>query len=185
MAAINRRKPAKPSKAKKQTARKQQVSKRNQPEKRFPFLAVFAALLLMAFIGYIIFAVDKPSQTPTPGVAKKQTLRKEEQLPEKPQPIWEYEDTLKTKEVEVDIPVEKKPTRPYQMQCGSFRKQGDAESLKARIAFQGLNSEIRKTNNGNWYRVILGPYERKRLAEKARHKLQRARINGCKIWYWR
>ena len=179
MTTINRRKP---TKANKQTARKRQVSKRNQPKKGFPFLATFAALLLMGFLGYFIFAVDKPE---TPVVSKKQSLKKEEQLPEKPQPKWEYENVLKTKEVEVDIPVEKKPTRPYQMQCGSFRKQGDAESLKARIAFQGLNSEVRKTNNGSWYRVILGPYERKRLAEKDRHKLQRARINGCQIWYWR
>lgn len=179
MATINRRKPTKRNK---QSSRKSPVSKRNQPKKGFPFLATFAALLLMGFIGYFIFAVDKP-KAPTAAVSSKTTQKKEEQLPEKPQPKWEYEDTLKTKEVEVDIPVVEKPTRPYQMQCGSFRRQDDAESLKARIAFQGLNSQVRKT--GNWYRVILGPYERKRLAEKERHKLQRAKINGCQIWYWR
>lgn len=184
MAPINRRKPTKSKTAAKKTARKRQVSKRNQPKKGFPFLATFAALLLMGFIGYFVFAVDKPAETPVV-VSKKPTLKKEEQLPEKPQPKWEYENVLKTKEVEVDIPVEKKPTRPYQMQCGSFRRLADAQSLKARIAFQGLNSEVRKTNSGKWYRVILGPYERKRLAEKERHKLQRARINGCQIWYWR
>jgi cell division protein FtsN len=172
-----RRKPAK------RTVRKGQAGKRNQPKKGFPFMAVFTALLLMGFIGYFIFAVDKPAETAA--VSKKQTVKKEEQLPEKPQPKWEYENTLKTKEVEVDIPVETKPPRPYQMQCGSFRKQMDAETLKARIAFQGLNSEVRETNGGKWYRVVLGPYERKRLAEKDRHKLQRAKINGCQIWYWR
>ena len=181
MAPVNRRKATNSSKKKKPTTRKRQVSKRNQTKKDFPFLALFTALLLMGFIGYFIFAVDKPPETAVAN--KKPAPRKEEQLPEKPQPQWEYEDTLKNKEIEVDIPAEKKPTRPYQMQCGSFRRQGDAESLKARIAFQGLNSQVRKT--GNWYRVILGPYERKRLAEKARHKLQRAKINGCQIWYWR
>ncbi|MCW8995834.1 MAG: SPOR domain-containing protein [Psychromonas sp.] len=180
MAPINKRKTAEAGKRKAPTTRKRQVSKRNQPKKGFPFLALSAALLLMGFIGYFIFAVDKPA---TPVVIKKQTVKKEEQLPEKPQPKWEYEQTLKTKEVEVDIPAEKKSSRPYQMQCGSFRHQGDAESLKARIAFQGLNSQVKKT--GNWYRVILGPYERKRVAEKNRHKLQRAKINGCQIWYWR
>ena len=108
---------------------------------------------------------------------------KEEVLPEKPQPKWDYVDALKTKEVEVDIPEEKKPSKPYQMQCGSFRNKSDAESLKATIAFQGLESTVKKT--GNWYRVILGPYDRKRLAEKQRHILQRAKINGCAIWLWR
>ncbi len=136
----------------------------------------------MGFIAYFIFAVDKPAEKPVE-VSKKPSVKKEEQLPEKPQPKWEYESVLKTKEVEVDIPVAEKPTRPYQMQCGSFRSQADAESLKARIAFQGLNSQVRHT--GNWYRVILGPYQRKRLAERERHKLQRAKINGCQIWYWR
>ncbi len=180
MATINRRKATKTSKP---TARKRPVNKRNQAKKGFPFVATFTAFLLMGFIAYFIFAVDKPAQAPV--AAKKPTLKKEEQLPEKPQPKWEYENVLKTKEVEVDIPVAETPTRPYQMQCGSFRQQADAESLKALIAFQGLNSEVRRTNNGNWYRVILGPYERKRLAEKDRHKLQRAKINGCQIWYWR
>ena len=32
--------------------------------------------------------------------------------------------------------------------------------------------------------AIIGPYESKRLAEKQRHTLQRAKINGCKIWLW-
>jgi len=177
MAPINKRKKAKSSK---KPTRKSQVGRRNQPKKGFPFLAVFAALLLVGFISYFIFSVDKPEPQV---VTHKQTPKKEEQLPEKPEAKWEYESILKTKEVEVDIPVESKATRPYQMQCGSFRRQKDAESLKARIAFQGLTSEVRKT--GDWFRVILGPYDRKRLAEKQRHILQRAKINGCQIWYWR
>ncbi|WP_028864618.1 SPOR domain-containing protein [Psychromonas aquimarina] len=180
MAVVNRRKPARSAKTNKKAPRKRPVSKRNSPKKGFPFLASFAALLLIAFIGYFIFAVEKPEPA---AVIKKQHVKKEEVLPEKPQPQWEYEDALKEKEVVVDIPAAKKATDPYQMQCGSFRRKEDAESLKAQIAFQGLNSQVKKT--GNWYRVILGPYERKRVAEKERHKLQRARINGCQIWFWR
>jgi len=176
MAPNNRRKATKPKRA----AAKRPVSKRHRPKKGFPFLAVIAALLLAGLIGYFMFAVEKPKPVT---VVQKVQHKKEEHLPEKPQPNWEYEDALKTREIEVDIPAEKAQQRSYQMQCGSFRKQGDAESLKARIAFQGLNSQVRKT--GNWYRVILGPYERKRLAEKQRHKLQRANINGCQIWLWR
>ncbi|WP_022940527.1 SPOR domain-containing protein [Psychromonas hadalis] len=164
--------------------RKERRSAPKRPQKKtkqgFPFLAFTIALSLVAFIGYFIFAVDKPEAVQK---VKKQTIKKEEALPEKPQPKWQYEKSLPSKKVEVDIPEEKKNTRPYQMQCGSFRKQKDAETLKARIAFQGLNSTVKKT--GSWYRVILGPYDRKRVAEKERHKLQRAKINGCQIWYWR
>ena len=177
MAPVNKSKIAKP---KKRITRKRPVRKKNQPKKGIPFLAVFAILLLTAFLGYFMFAVEKPEKQV---IVHKEAPKKEEELPEKPQPQWEYENLLKTNQVEVDIPVVTKPTRPYQMQCGSFRKKNDAESLKVRIAFQGLISEVRKT--GSWYRVILGPYERKRPAEKDRHKLQRAKINGCQIWLWR
>ena len=179
MAPVNKRKPAS---TKKQPARRSQAGKRNQPKKGFPFVALFGAVLLMGFIGYFMFAVDKPKETPKV-VETQAPVKSEDQLPEKPQPKWEYESTLKNKEVIVDIPEQTKSTRPYQMQCGSFRNKKDAESLKAKIAFQGLNSIVKHT--GNWYRVILGPYERKRVAEKERHKLQRAKINGCQIWYWR
>ena len=178
MANMNRRKAGNTNK---KSVRRNPVSKRNQPKKGFPFLAVAIALLLIGFICYFIFAVEKPA--PALSVKKKEQINKEELLPEKPLPQWEYEGMLKDKEVLVDIPEEKRATTPYQMQCGSFRKKEDAESLKAQIAFQGLNSLVKKT--GDWYRVILGPYERKRVAEKERHKLQRARINGCQIWLWR
>jgi cell division protein FtsN len=175
MATENKRKPAKPAKS--AAARKRTAVKKTAT---IPYLAILAVVLITGFIGFFMFGVEKPS---APQRVNKPVQKKEEVLPEKPQPKWEYENTLKTKKITVDIPETKKETRPYQMQCASFRAQGDAESLKAKIAFQGLNSEVRKT--GDWYRVILGPYERKRLAEKHRHKLQRAKINGCQIWFWR
>jgi cell division protein FtsN len=165
----------------KKSATRRAAPKRPKKDKQgFPFIAVSIALTLTIFIGYFILAVEKPAPL---APIKKTALKKEELLPEKPQPKWQYEQSLPSKEVIVEIPEEKKNTLPYQMQCGSFRKKSDAESLKAKIAFQGLNSTVKKT--GSWYRVILGPYDRKRLAEKERHKLQRARINGCKIWSWR
>lgn len=174
MAKVTRRKPVKRGTRKRQTNR--------QPNKQgFPYIASCVALLLIAFIGYFVFAVDKPVIKNTPN--KPATVNNEEMLPIMPEPQWDYVDILRTKEVTVDIPEEEKLSTPYQMQCGSFRHKGDAESLKAKIAFQGLTSHVKKT--GNWYRVILGPYERKRLAEKQRHQLQRAKINGCQIWFWR
>jgi cell division protein FtsN len=179
MAPPSRRKKSAPAKKTRRAAPKRPSKKAKA--QGFPFLAVGIAIILTAFLGYFMFAVDKPP--PVVDVVNKQPVKKEEPLPEKPQPKWQYEKSLPSKEVIVEIPEVEENTRPYQMQCGSFRQQGDAESLKARIAFQGLNSTVKKT--GSWYRVILGPYDRKRTAEKERHKLQRAKINGCQIWYWR
>jgi len=179
MAPPSRRKKSAPTKKTRRAAPKRPAKKGKQ--QGFPFLAVSIAVILCAFIGYFMFAVEKPA--PVVEVVQKQPIKKEESLPEKPQPKWQYEKSLPSKEVVVDIPEVEENTRPYLMQCGSFKREQDAETLKAQIAFKGgLSSTIRHT--GSWYRVVLGPYERKRLAERDRHKLQRAKINGCQIWYW-
>jgi len=181
MPTVNGRKPPKTGSPKKRVTRKRAAVKNKGSLKGVPYLAVLGALLIIGFISYFVFWVEKP---PVAQVESKPARQEEKEvLPEKPQPVWEYESTLKTKKIDVDIPEKVLETRDYQMQCASFRNKGDAESLKAKIAFQGLNSQVKKT--GDWYRVILGPYERKRPAERDRHKLQRASINGCQIWFWR
>ena len=92
---------------------------------------------------------------------------------------------LKNKQVEEGhYEVEEKG--PYQMQCGSFRTLNQAETLKAKIAFVGIESQVRKTTgkNGTWYKVVLGPYSRKRAAEADKHRLKSNNINYCQIWLW-
>lgn len=71
----------------------------------------------------------------------------------------------------------------YQLQCASFRQESQANEMKAVIAFQGLEAQVRQVEGttGVWYKVALGPYERKRDAERKRHTLQNAGINGCQI----
>lgn len=161
---------------KKRTGR--QTARKGVPQKRgIPYIAIYLALLLIGFICYFVFAAP----TPKPVVRQKSSL-KEEVLPDMPEARWEYEKTLPLKQIEVEIPEKIKSTKRYQMQCGSFKHQKDAEKLKAQIAFQGLKSQVRHT--GNWFRVVLGPYERRRLAEKDNHKLKRSSINGCQIWGW-
>lgn len=107
-------------------------------------------------------------------------------LPELPKVKWTYVDQLKTKKVDVGK-YEVKEGGPYQMQCGSFRTKAQAETLKATIAFSGVESQIRKveSTSGVWYKVILGPYPLKRSAEKDKHQLSRNKINYCQIWSWR
>ena len=103
---------------------------------------------------------------------------------------FSFHDVLENKVVEV--PVEE--TRPankttsnksFIMQCGSFRKKASAESLRAQIALNGFEANIKPTieKSGNrWFRVTLGPYSSKRVAERERHQLERNNINNCQIW---
>lgn len=49
----------------------------------------------------------------------------------------------------------------YLVQAGSFQNKDDAEKLKAKLAFSGLEANIQTAEipgKGVWYRVRLGPY---------------------------
>ena len=85
--------------------------------------------------------------------------------------------------VEMPEPIEQSD-KEYVLQCGSFRKMDQADAMRARIILQGIEAKIKESNgkNGRWYRVVMGPYDRKRAAEKDRHTLQRAGFTTCRIW---
>ncbi|MGM0481548.1 MAG: SPOR domain-containing protein [Pseudomonadota bacterium] len=157
------------------------ASKRQQQP--VPWLIIVIAVVLIAAFTYGLVAINGSSEE----VAEQSVVQPPPQdlLPEKPTEQWQYIDELEAKQVEVDVP-EREAGPPKLMQCGSFRQRSDAERLKAQIAMVGLESQVRATegSNGLWYRVVLGPFETKRDAERDRHKLQRANIHGCAIWNW-
>ncbi|MBO2585123.1 SPOR domain-containing protein [Shewanella algae] len=177
----------KPRKPAKRSARKQP-----QPRQGFPVLLLVVVVAVVAGFGYFLWSLK--SSAPEAEVAQPQPQTKPvpqkkdpNALPPKPKEEWTYLKELENKQVEVDLPEESnKPSRPYQMQCGSFRVQSQADEMKAVIAFQGLEAQVRKVQgtSGVWYKVVLGPYDSKRDAERQRHVLQRAGLNGCMIWFW-
>ncbi len=145
-------------------------------------------IFFTAAFGYGLWKLNQtPAQPPIFEETKKAAPAKQEtDLPAPPQEKWDYMKELETKEVEVgEYEVTNKG--PYQMQCGSFKSREQAEVLKAKIAFAGITSQVRETKgkNGTWFKVILGPYERKRLAEKDKHLLKSNQVNYCQIWLWR
>ncbi len=126
--------------------------------------------------------VVKPAPKPDP----KPTTKPAVELPPKPQEEWQYKDILENKTIEVNEKQQSAPSRPYLMQCGAYRSAAQAEERKAMIAFQGLVAEIRVSEGekGEWHRVVLGPYDGKRDAERERNQLRRAGIEPCAIWFW-
>ncbi|WP_116474858.1 SPOR domain-containing protein [Zobellella maritima] len=154
---------------------------------KMPWLAVIFALFLAAGLGYLIYLVKGSAERPPADTGQTQAVPATiDPLDQKPVEKWRYIEQLENKEILVDVPEAKENTQPYLMQCGSFRSQSQAEQLKARIAFQGMESQVRRSDgsNGTWYRVILGPYQSKRKAEKDKHQLLRANVNHCAIWFW-
>ncbi len=143
------------------------------------------AALIGGFVYFLWFLNQQPaidtSAKPPAKVVKK------DELPAKPtEEPYQYIKELENKEVKVEVAEQQQSAGPYQMQCGSFRAQTQAETMKAQIAFVGFSSEIRRTegNNGVWYRVVLGPYDSKRQATADRNRLRQQGINTCQIWNW-
>lgn len=155
---------------------------------KFTLKLKLLVLLLLFCVGgfaYLLYVIkDKEPLPDTPQITEKTTVE-EDELPEPPKEKWGYVDDLKNPVVQGgEYTVEKKG--PYKMQCGSFKTREQAETLKAQIAFNGLTSQIKAVagSNGTWYKVYLGPYARKRNAEKNKNALKRNNIKGCEIWLW-
>ncbi len=149
-------------------------------------IAVIALLLVTAF-AYGLWALKNAPETTPPSVETPVVKEKKAKvLPKPPKEKWTYVKDLQNKEVEVG---EYKVTQggPYKLQCGSFKTSKRAEVLKANIAFAGLEANVRQTNgkNGTWYKVVLGPYSKKRQAEKDKNKLKKNSINTCQILPWK
>ncbi|MFT2089471.1 SPOR domain-containing protein [Paraglaciecola sp. 2405UD69-4] len=159
------------------------------PKASLPWLRIIITLSLLGLFAYFLWSIKgKAPDTEAEIDTSSQTQIAEngEALPEIPEEEWEFIKTLPEYTVEIEQQEQEQPIVKRLMQCGSFRKEHQAQELKAKIAFQGLEAQVRssKGSSGVWYRVILGPYDSKRLAEKDRHTLQRAKIIGCKIWNW-
>ena len=154
------------------------------PKPSLPWMRIVITLSLVAVFAYFLWSIKGTAPAPQKQPEPVTTSSQESNLPDIPEEEWEFIKTLPEYTVEVEVEEQAKSTVRYLMQCGSFKVKQQAEELKARIAFQGLEAQVRSQKDSQWYRVILGPYESKRHAESDRHQLQNAKINGCQVWNW-
>lgn len=190
--------------------KRQPVKKQKKPVQAVAWIkVVFAILVVCSFVLGLWYLKDTGStennngdpSSPSENISANQTSVQDanklvsddesiaienDPLPVLGEEEWEFIEGLPSYSVEVDVSEIEDSGRRYLMQCGSFRTQSQAEELKAKIAFQGLESQVlqSKGSKGIWFRVVLGPYENKRTAEKDRHALRSARVNRCQIWNW-
>jgi len=64
-------------------------------------------------------------------------------------------------------------TENYLLQVGSFKRAGDAEQMKARLALLGMTAKIQsvRVNGATWHRVRVGPVTGARQADELRSRL--------------
>ena len=133
---------------------------------------------------------NEPAAKPTSKVDKKVADSKYKPLKVDPQTEaeWSFHELLEEK---VDgTPTQPKTNGPataksYVMGCAAFGAQEKAETMKAQIAFAGLQAEVKPVTNkagARLFRVQLGPYANKTTAEADRRKLADAGITTCQIW---
>ena len=174
-------------------AKKTPAKKQTQQAKPLPWIRLVITLCLVVGFGYFLWVIkDKAADAiPDQTVAKTGTIQPHEfddneALPELQDEVYDYPHLFEGMEVVVENKQQTASEKQYLMQCGSFRQDYQAQEMRAKIALQGLEAMVKSSrgNNGLWYRVILGPYDFKRDAEKDRHALRRIKITTCRIWYW-
>ena len=156
------------------------------------FKVALAILVVSGFVAVLLYLKDAGSSSTGSALQNKQDdiarpiEDEKDTLPVLEEEHWEFIEGLPAYSVEVEVDELPNADRRYLMQCGAFRKESQAQELKATIAFQGLESQVLESKNskGSWHRVVLGPYESKRDAERDRHSLSSAGVNRCQIWNW-
>jgi cell division protein FtsN len=187
-------------------ARGQKRKKKVEKKAPTPWLRMFIALALVCSFVFGLYFLqssstdNNDSSTQAPSSADSADVHSDsanasdvemtkpslerEPLPELGEEEWAFIDALPEYSVEVDIPEVEASDKQYIMQCGSFRTTDRAQELRAILAMQGFEAQMLQSDgqNGRWYRIVLGPYDRKRAAERDRHQLRRANVNSCKIY---
>ena len=100
-------------------------------------------------------------------------------------PNFEVVVPEKDKEVKRDLPAAAKIERPgvYVLQAGSYRKEADADRVRAQLALQGIDAKVQRVavDADVWHRVRIGPIGNLDELNKLRRQLQAADVDALVI----
>ena len=100
---------------------------------------------------------------------------------------YEFWEKLPTSEVSVNTnpyatgTLNNAGAKEYLLQVGSFRKQDEADVLRAELLLGGMaatTSEVRLAGEDIWYRVLVGPYKSPRETREAMSELRTKKISA-------
>jgi len=155
--------------------------KNTKTVKPFPWPLVITVGVLV--IGFAWFLYHLSQKTPVYDPVTPVISAKKDDLPPKPaKEPYQYIEELENKEIQVTVE-ELAAKGPFLMFCGTYRAIETAHQMKAKVAFAGYPSEVRRIEgkNGVFFRVTLGPYTSKRQAESDRSRLMRQKVVECRI----
>ena len=100
-------------------------------------------------------------------------------------PNFEVVVPEKDKDVTRDLPSAAKIERPgvYVLQAGTYRKEADANRVRAQLALQGIEAKVQRVavDADVWHRVRIGPISNLDELNKLRRQLQAADVDALVI----
>jgi len=143
---------------------------------------VILLLIIGSFAAFVFFLdtkIDK-GEAPKPAEAKGKKNDK---------PRIDFYKILPDRKVDIPISEEdkqaienpsinKEAVAEIILQVGSFQSAAEADSLKAQLAFLGLEADVKSAvvNDDTWYRVMLGPFGANSELSKAQNLLLENKI---------
>lgn len=169
---------------------------RNQPvQKTFPWGVLIIGILTGAFVMFLIHLNDN-----VPADGSDKPKKKVEKSSKAIEPTFDFYTLLPETEVVVKKPktsqttiVTSPPVKQkakeniraakisYMAQVGSFRSASDADGLKAKLAFLGIESKVQTVtidNKDTWHRVHIGPIIGRDKADSLQKKLKDNKIES-------
>ena len=148
-----------------------------------PWVWIFLILMLLSFAAFIIFLDQKivRSGNDSKPVASESKARDK--------PTIDFYSVLPDRKVEIPITeaekeglknpsINKTSGDQVLLQVGSFQSSGEADSLKAELAFLGLEAKVKSAtvNSDTWHRVQVGPFASNSALSRAKNLLLENRI---------
>ncbi len=149
-----------------------------QKQATSPWVWVFLFLLLLSFVAFIMF-LDQKIVSSGAGNSREKVESGSEN-----KPTIDFYSVLPKRKVEIPISEEdraaienpsinKEAVDRSILQVGSFQSTDEADSLKAQLAFLGLEARIKSAvvNDETWHRVQLGPFASETSLSRAKNLL--------------
>lgn len=148
-----------------------------------PWVWAFLFLMLMSFVAFILFLDQKIVSSGAGNAPEPATGSNENK------PVIDFYKVLPQREVEIPISdedragienpsINKEAVDQSILQVGSFQSAEEADSLKAQLAFLGLEAKVKSAvvNDDTWHRVQLGPFASETSLSRAKNLLIENRI---------
>jgi len=143
-----------------------------------PWVWAFLLLMLGSFVAFVLFLDQKIVKS---GSADKP---RQENSSSENKPTIDFYSILPQREVEITISdeeraaienpsINKDAVGQSILQVGSFHSAAEADSMKAQLAFLGLEASVKAAvvNDATWHRVQLGPFATETSLSRAKNLL--------------